>query len=171
MKKVYQKVIDANTGDCMQAVIASLFEVELHEVPEFIKLSEHWFYMMKKFFKDHGYSNLTYINRGDGVDTEFLKRVAKYDGGIKGYLYASVPSQVFANGIGHAVVVDTDLNIVHDPSPTQSSMSLTSDDILDIMITKEIIIGKTGKIFTYEEFDNLSDEERTKNAWNSSNAE
>lgn len=146
----------------MQAVIASLFEVELEQVPEFIKLGEQWFWMMRKFFTDHGYPYLGYISRHDGVDTEFLKRVAKFDGGIDGYLYASVPSQNFSDGIGHAVVVDTDLNIVHDPSPTQTSMCLTPDDILDIMVTKRIIIGKSGNILTYEEYDQLSEEERLK---------
>ncbi|MCX6282380.1 MAG: hypothetical protein NTU51_10495 [Bacteroidetes bacterium] len=166
MKKVYQKVIDKNTGDCMQAVIASLFEVELNDVPEFIKLGEHWFWMMRKFFSDHGYPHLGYINRGMGIGTKLLKRVAKFDRGINGYLYASVLSQNFADGCGHAVVVDTDLNIVHDPSPNQSSMCLTPDDILDIMVTKPIIIGRTGKVFTYEEYDQLNEKERACNIWN-----
>lgn len=150
----------------MQAVIASLFEVELDEVPEFIKLGERWFFMMKKFFKDRGYPGLTYINRNEVMDTEFLKRVAKFDGGVNGYFYASVPSQLFGDGIGHAVVVDADLNIVHDPSPTQTSMCLTPDDILDIMIVSDIVIGRTGKIFTYEEYDNMTEEESRLNAWN-----
>lgn len=167
MKKVYQKVISKDTGDCMQAVIASLFEVKLEEVPEFIKLGEKWFFVMKKFFKDNGYPHLMYVNKSDGgLDTEFLKRVAKFDGGINGFFYASVPSQNFADGCGHAVVVDSDLNIVHDPSPTQTSMCLKPEDVIDILITKEIIIGKTGKIYSYEEFDNLSQDEQNKEIWN-----
>lgn len=166
MKKVYQVNVDKKYGDCMQAVIASLFELELKEVPEFIKFQETWFFVMKKFFKDHGYHNLSYINRKDRMGTEFLKKVAKYDGGVNGYFYASVPSQLFGDGIGHAVVVDTDLNIIHDPSPTQTSMGLTPDDVLDILVTKEFIIGKTGNIYSYDEFDKLTEFERNNEIWN-----
>jgi hypothetical protein len=165
MKKVYQKIVDANFGDCMQALIASLFELKLKEVPEFIRFQERWFFVMKKFFKDHGYNNVTYINRNAKNDTELLKKVARYDGGINGYFYASVPSQTFGDSIGHAVVVDTDLNIVHDPAPSQSSMKLTPNDVLDILVTKEMIIGKTGNIYTYEEFDELSEEEKDKETY------
>lgn len=163
MKKVFQTIIDKGRGNCMQAVVASLFELELEDVPNFIEIPSEqlgWFVAMEKFFTDRGYEGLTRINkyrRDDGTD--FLRRVARFDGGINGYLYASVPSQTF-EGVGHAVVVDLDLNIVHDPNPNQLALKLTPDDVTDIQVNKKMIIGKTGRIFTEEEWGLLTEEEQ-----------
>ena len=162
MTPVFQTIVDKDHGNCMQAAIASLFDLKLEDVPNFIEL-EDWGLVLHHFFDDKGYDSCT-VNKQRHETTEFLKSVAKFDGGVNGYLYATVPSQTFENG-RHAVIVDTDLNIVHDPNPNQLAMKLIPDDVLDIMVVHDMVIGKTGKLFTKEEWDNATEEERDANTY------
>lgn len=141
MKKVFQSKVCNKSGDCARAAIASVFGRELYEVPKFKPDHEQAFNIIK-FFKENGYDP-TYFNRrekGDitpsGKVVPSIEEVAKYDGGVNGYFYASVPSQTFEN-VTHAVVVDTDLNIVHDPNPNQLALNLEPKDVIDI-----IVVGK-----------------------------
>lgn len=169
MKKVYQTTVDKGKGNCMQAAIASLLELSLDEVPNFIefdgKEKTSSSLELMKFLKEKGY-DYCYINRREdhGHGTEFLKKVAKFDGGISGFLYASVPSQTF-KGVGHAVVIDLDLNVVHDPNPNQLAMNLTPDDVEGFVVVTEFVIGKTGKFFKMDEWENTSEQERNENIY------
>lgn len=139
MKPVYQTLIDPHKGDCMQAVFASLFEVELNDVPKFIELGDMWFSTMIDFARSMGYkregtlwnrkhqilSNPNYYCfnkvRFDQETTLNKKNLSKYEG-VNGFFYAGVLSPKFFNlsdgfNYQHAVIVDKDLNIVHDPNP------------------------------------------------------
>lgn len=171
MTPVFQTIVDKDHGNCMQAVIASLFDLPLEEVPNFKAISDdgktNYFMEMMKFYRSRGYSDLCCINKRDdlGKGTELLRKVAKLDGGVNGYIYAGVPSQTF-DGVGHAVIVDLDLNIVHDPNPNQLAMTLKPEDVEAIYITKNCIIGKTGEVFTFEEWEKLTEEEQQQNIWN-----
>ena len=144
MKKVFQTIVSPNHGNCMQAVVASLFDLELEQVPNFIELGDRWYSAIHGFFKDRGYG-FNNINLHAWVDTQKLKEVARRDGGIEGYLYGVVKSQTFEGGT-HAVVVDTDLNIVHDPNPNQKALSLKPEDVIAIQATKNFCISENGKI-------------------------
>lgn len=167
MKKVFQTIVDKGKGNCMQAVVASLFDLSLEEVPNFIEFDTiqqgNAHYELLKFLKKKKF-DYCFINRNAHKDTEMLKKIAKFDGGINGYFYASVPSQTFENGT-HAVVIDSDLNIIHDPNPNQLAMNLTPDDVEGFIVITDIVIGKTGKIFTYEDWSKVSDEERKLNTY------
>ena len=55
MKKVYQSRIDKNHGTCMQAAIASLFEMFIEDVPNFVELGEEWWSEIDYFYKERGY--------------------------------------------------------------------------------------------------------------------
>lgn len=54
MKKVYQRIIDPNKGDCFKCCIASLLELDYDEVPNFVE-QEDWFGDAIDFCKEHGY--------------------------------------------------------------------------------------------------------------------
>jgi len=41
MKPVYQKVVDAVKGDCWRCCIASIFELDVDSVPNFVGDSDH----------------------------------------------------------------------------------------------------------------------------------
>jgi hypothetical protein len=162
MKKVYQTIIDSEKGNCMQAAIASLLDLELNDVPNFIEFVEdgNWHTTMYGFLHDKGYRMCSIYK--ERKSTDFLIKVTHFDGGVDGYFYASVPSQTF-DGVSHAVIVDKDLNIVHDPNPNQLAMNLTPNDVESVLAMHEMVIGKTGKLFTTEEWENASPEEREQN--------
>jgi len=163
MKKIFQTIVDKNHGNCMQAVVASLFDLELNQVPNFIE-SDSWFIDMMNFFKKQGYSDICPIYKNRHDDKLFLKKVAKFDKGVNGYFYASVPSQTYED-ITHAVVVDENLNIIHDPNPNQMALKLNPEDIISIIVVHDMIIGKTGKLFSKEEWNNTTEEERDLNTY------
>lgn len=150
MKKVYQTVVDKHKGNCMQAVIASLFEKELEEVPNFIELGDTWLLDLLNYFKEQGYPNVGLVNNPKINKANFsFKEVAKYDGGVQGFFYATVPSQTFKGGT-HAVVCNTNLKIVHDPNPNQLALNLKPKDIIQIICVQNFYIDKNGKIKEYD---------------------
>jgi len=160
MIKVYQTIVSKGTGNCMQAAIASLFDEKLEDVPNFKELGDGWFLAMHHFCEDRGY-DLCYINKGK-YNTEFMRKIAEFDGGVGGYFYGVVKSQTFENTT-HAVIVDKNLNVVHDPNPNQMAMKLSADDIEGIYVMHDMVIGKTGKLFTKEEWNATTEAERDEN--------
>jgi len=163
MIKVYQTIVDKGKGNCAQAAIASLLELDLMDVPNFIMHENRGYeYTIFGFLRSRGY-DVTYIDKGKN-STEFLKKVAKFDNGLNGYFYASVNSQTFEDTT-HAVIVDSDLNIVHDPNPNQLALNLTPNDILSIIAMHDMIIGKTGKLFTLQDWQEAGDEEKNLNTY------
>jgi hypothetical protein len=164
MKKVFQTIVDKKHGNCMQAAVASLLELELEQVPNFISYGEDWGKVWWNFWDEKGYSYYPTTIVKSKRGTEELKNVAKFDKGINGYFYATVNSQTYSDGT-HAIIVDENLNVVHDPNPNQLALKLTPDDILSIMVMSDMIIGKTGKCFTKEDWDNATEEERDLNTY------
>ena len=160
MIKVYQTIVGGKRGNCMQAAVASLLELPLDDVPHFLNKKNLGTYGMFKFFREWGFDPC-YINRGK-YDTEFMRKIAKFDGGVDGYFYGVVKSQTFEN-VSHAVIVDENLNIIHDPNPNQLALKLLPDDIEGIYVMHDMIIGKTGKLFTKEEWHATSEIERDEN--------
>ena len=78
MKKVFQTIVDKRHGNCMQAAVASLFDLELEEVPNFIELKEGNSGVLN-YFWEKGYDACP-ISRTRHDTTEFLRKVAKFDG-------------------------------------------------------------------------------------------
>ena len=162
MKKVYQTIIDENKGNCMQAAIASLFDLELNDVPNFIGF-ESWFSPMYKLIQEQGYDyhgmlwNKYYnklwhtkkdcwekpkYHRGHIVTPKRLYR----EEGVNGLFYAGVLSpKYFSWGARkdttHAVIIDKDYNIVFDPNKEYKKLYqypladlLKYNGIIDVMI-------------------------------------
>lgn len=139
MKKVFQTVVDKGRGNCMQAAIASLFEKELEEVPNFIEFKDSWWTLIDRFYMDNGYKHITPFNIDEGGkkrDLELVKNILKHDNGVNGYFYATVPSQTFKD-VSHAVIVDTELRVVHDPNPNQLALKLKPEDVIQVDTVKD----------------------------------
>ncbi len=134
MKPVYQTFIDGKRGNCMQAVMASLFELSIDEVPNFIEFGDLWFSEYNRFIESMNYEFLGTLYNPHDCYSEIAEPVDIIDGsrfsklqnlkGIKGYFYASCFSQKFydpnlrwGSQVTHAVIVDRYLNIAHDPNP------------------------------------------------------
>lgn len=135
MKKVDQSIVCSEDGDCQRAVIASVLELPLEEVPHFIREGDLWALRLMDFMAEQGYPDIhwdapeSYPFRG-----HTFRGIMEYDGGWDGFFPASVPSQTFPDRF-HAVVVDMDLKVVHDPNPNRRALSCKPEDVRDI-ITK-----------------------------------
>ena len=126
MKKVFQTIIDKDKGNCLQAAIASLFDQELDSVPNFIDFRDEWFHVLNKFVEEQGYEiHGTLYNKQAGlldgtVNDNYEDRLdyIKELKGVNGYFYAAVHSPKFKKfKKTHAVIIDKDFNIIHDPNP------------------------------------------------------
>jgi len=129
MKKIYQTIIDKGHGNCMQATIASIFDLTLDEVPNFIELDCNWFNVMGQMYIDRGYDLCCFNPQRD---IEQTKEVLAVDKGVNGYWVATVNSIYFGGSITHSVIIDKDLNVVHDPNPNNKGHVYKVEDILAI---------------------------------------
>lgn len=110
MTPIDQQHSDKGNGDCMRACVASILDLPMEAVPHFVKNGNAAMYhsVLKAFMYAHGWKNKD-VGRHDGV-----LRWKPYH--INGYYLASVPSANY-EGVYHAVIIDREGVVVHDPSP------------------------------------------------------
>ena len=107
MKPVDQMIIDCETGDCWRACIASMFEMELEQVPKFMENGHNgWEPIFDFFEKKLGYE-LTGMYRRIGPAKKYL---------INGCVCGVVKSRNF-EGKNHCVLLDETGLVLHDPNP------------------------------------------------------
>lgn len=133
MKKIYQRVMDPKRGDCMQAAIASLFDDEYENVPSFIEHDNMGVlfdkYLESKGCKIEGVLHNKTWNAILHPTSDCWKELRSYEPqilkqenlgeGLNGYFYCSVLSPKYFSWqyMGtHAVICDSNFNIVHDPN-------------------------------------------------------
>ncbi|WP_428743230.1 hypothetical protein [Tenacibaculum sp.] len=134
MKKVYQTIVAKGNGNCEQAALASIFEMDLNDVINIHDYGEGWYFELTKFYQKNGFEDLTPFNP-KGLSKELVQKVLEHDNGVNGYFVATVPSQTFKD-VTHAVVIDKSMNIVHDPNPNEKALKLTYNDIIAIDTVK-----------------------------------
>ncbi len=143
MNRIYQThfgfeaTSEQRIGNCMQAVFASLYGLSLDDVPHFIE-HKNWQNVLFNFLRGRGYKFKKMVNNSrigvfpytDYEETfldDIFPDIVKGDG-INGLFYALVYSPAHINiellrtdasyvPALHAVVVDREFNIVHDPNP------------------------------------------------------
>lgn len=157
MTKVFQTLVgdgtnDSPLGNCMQATVASLLDLPLEEVPNFITSDTgngEANIMMYQFFTDKGF----YPTAFGTFDTpiELYKKICEVDGGIGGFFYASIKSQTF-EGSTHAVVLNANMEVVHDPNPNGKSLGVDVSEHINYIITfgEGWYIDIDGSIFQYD---------------------
>ena len=140
MIPVDQTIIDSTRGNCHQAVVASLLEVELIQVPHFVLYDgDKWFDVYYYFFKAFNYD---YSGFGQPD-----KRGLKKEDSIGGYFDACVKSKTFPDK-NHAVVIDLNGVVVHDPNPNkmwQDKNVLKSGELKDWYMFKKIEVIMSGE--------------------------
>lgn len=147
MKKIYQTIVSQENGNCMQAAIASLFDLELDEVPNFIQLQiddpgKNANLEEMLFIQERGYEyccyfpSMSYDKKPTEEQIERTLKILDADNGVNGYFYASVPSKTFPDG-SHAVIIDKYMNVVHDPNPNQLALTWTKYDIQYIVTNSD----------------------------------
>jgi len=139
MKKVYQTIVGSGSGNCVAASVASILGLELDEVPA-LSPDDAQMRNLIDFMNKSGYEykgslfnkNYWILQHPNSVycfeNTEWYepqiltKEKLSKEEGINGLFLAVVYSPKFSNfrysgerGT-HQVIVDKDLNIVHDPN-------------------------------------------------------
>lgn len=138
MKKIYQTIIDNVRGNCMQAAIASLFEKDLCEVPNFIAFESSSSQLIRFILENcceyggllHNKKYSILSSPTDGCFNKIkwykpyimTKKRLYNETGINGFFYASVLSPKYFNwndgkNSTHAVIIDRYYNIVYDVNP------------------------------------------------------
>lgn len=120
MKEVYQTKVCNVEGDCERACVASLFELKIEQVPNFVlfKESAHFIYANFLYLLGYNYKGyMQYLKEGPNVIN--VKET------VNGYTIASVNSSIFADTL-HAVIIDKDFNIVHDPNPNKKYLGVNA---------------------------------------------
>ena len=101
------------SGDCARAVLASLMDLPISEVPHFAQLAQQdgsFYDRINAFLESHGYEMLWHV-----TPIYYLKE------GVEIYHYMSGPSPR-GNGIWHAVV-GCNGEIVFDPHPEKTGLA------------------------------------------------
>lgn len=113
-----QTIVDSEKGNCMQAVLASLFEKTLDETINVIELPEEsWFQDFISWVNENtDFTFETIVNAHDDEDYTYNALKSLY--AINGLFYGVVPSKVF-EGCSHAVLIDRNGIVVHDPNPNK----------------------------------------------------
>lgn len=119
MIPIFQQIVDPGRGDCFKCCVASIFELEYDQVPNFIEdKSGSMDVVSAKWLDRFGYKTVSFSIRGD---TDIYKIDWILAEGL--FCVLSVPSQRFSGG-SHAVVGkftgkenSYELKIVHDPNP------------------------------------------------------
>ena len=125
MIMVDQKFTEKDRGDCMRAVIASLFELELIQVPHFALFGNDWFQIYHCFLWSLGFE----FNGTGYPDKNNLAEQTRVNGGIS----ASVPSRNLGPDITHNVIVDLDGTVIHDPHPKKNYQNI------NVVLSNELI--------------------------------
>jgi len=117
LKPVNQEFVDAEFGDCTRACLASILELELDAVPNFIRFKGNWMRVFWAYIESLGYKfyGTGWPKNEDRPNGHVLREMPN----VNGFVIASVPSKSFEGG-GHSVVMDVEGMVVHDPNPNKA---------------------------------------------------
>lgn len=118
MKPVMQTITTSGDGDCMRAVVASLFELTIEQVPHFLRFGDRWHDVLLGFAHTCGYE--VGDNRHVRADETELNEWYFDRWSVDGIVWASVDSRNIKGGT-HAVLIDKQGVVVHDPRPDGNS--------------------------------------------------
>lgn len=103
MKPVYQTIFGKPHGNCLQACVASLFELELDQVPNFMTFKSDWWDQLVEFCKPRGVYPL-HVRFPEVEDT---------CQNLHGIYFAAVETQ---RGLLHETIWKDGV-MIHDPYP------------------------------------------------------
>lgn len=110
MKPVMQTKISPVDGDCARACVASMFELDITQVPNFILFGDKWFNVYFHFLQGLGYMFYGIQHPDNEIKEEYL---------INGCVYVSVRSRSFQD-ITHGVLINKHRVVIHDPNPNKA---------------------------------------------------
>ena len=116
MVKVYQDIEDSEYGEgnCLQAAVASLLEMQINEVPNFNE-TDNWFLVLRMFLLQQGHQVDGWIDHHEGLHYKMREAIG-VDGYFLGWVYSWV-GQERGKDWRHVVLVNKGLYVIHDVSP------------------------------------------------------
>lgn len=113
MTPIFQNIYHPTKGDCHRASMASLFDIDLEQVPHFgLYSKERWPYAMQGFIWGMGYEWTGNGKPGkDLLDSRHS---------VNGFFEASVPGGSVPTHAAHSVIIDLSGIVVHDPDKGQA---------------------------------------------------
>ena len=139
MKKVDQTIVDKDKGDCLRAVAASMFELDITQVPDFNVFGDEWYDKYRSFIESQGHDMMgcRHVIHGSPFDYGELLKTPM----VNGCISAGVKSRTFEDRL-HAVLIDQEGVVVHDPNPNKLFLGVNVIDTgelneWDIIMKKE----------------------------------
>lgn len=113
-------------GNCLQAAVASLLELEVDEVPHFAVYVD-WFAAMRRWARERG-GDFTYFSLPPDEYADAWETVVAWgrEHGTHVLLSGHSPRGPFL----HVVVGNVDLEVVHDPHPSRAGLLAVVDAIV-----------------------------------------
>lgn len=126
MNLVDQRLIDPIRGDCMRACLATILGVAHEETPDLAGIDADggpWFHVFTKWLTDHGFKFVgTYSNMGKVLVDADYDEIGERCAGVDGLFMAGGPSPRPGVKGGHAVVIDYNGQMKHDPHPSRAGV-------------------------------------------------
>jgi len=129
VNKTYQTSVDQNKGDCLRACIASILELDINQVPNFVMYNEVDFSRMLFHF-------LLFF--GITFNTIATYKINKY--GCFGDRYIAIVKSKTFKELNHAVIIDKNFNVIHDPNPNKNytGKTITKDEFIGYYLMQNI---------------------------------
>lgn len=109
MTPVMQTLVHPDKGNCMQAAIASLLDMDLEQVPNWVELpDDDWQMEFLNWLWRNGYEF-----HGE-MPGSYIDSITDYTQGVRGHVVVKGTSNYPK---GHMVVYRVDGKLSHDPSP------------------------------------------------------
>lgn len=138
MIPVDQTIVSVEDGDCTRACLASILDLPIDAVPNFMRFGSEWFKIFSSFLRALGYE--FYGTGWIKSEERPFGHILSESSHINGYVIASVPSKTFEN-VGHSVVMNLNGLVIHDPNPNKLWQNI------NVLESKELqnwmMIGKT----------------------------
>lgn len=132
MKKVYQTITNAADGNCMEACLASLLEIDISDVPKFSK-KEEWYDECQAFLAKYDLYLLCFDFNEPRFDL------------LLGYCIASCSSPNYKD-VDHAVILHNG-RVFHDPHRDGKPVDLSRIKTIDVLVKKcEVKINNANPI-------------------------
>lgn len=146
MKLIHQRIIDERRGDCIQCCLCSLLDLNYEDIPDLFSSGVMGFwYSVERALEDNGYWIRTELynpiiddlykptdycfNPRPKFDDEYsLDRLSEYEGVNRLYIGIVLSPKYFKWyddlwSATHAVIVNEDCSIVHDPNPNYMDLN------------------------------------------------
>jgi hypothetical protein len=122
MKPVFQTIVAKGKGDCLRACVASMFELEIEQVPHFV-LYKDWFNVFYQFLRivDCEFEGTAYAFDED--DSDKKPHLPSRDNLINGSIIAGVRSKTYKDAY-HAVIINCSGKVIHDPNPNKKWLGI-----------------------------------------------